>query len=243
MEKAILRDNLFRKYLEYQTGVVASDLVTTLAFIPKVWKKLQKICADNIEYFGSHSTLEQCKIIQINQNDYLVLKFGLLDYVIIDLKRGQNVAKQLADNDSNYFLRKHFKELKINLDIAELGNVSTFNNPQALIDFYFQNQRVLNLSTSLEYRISIGEAWSYFFIDFVNSAAQLGFQTSDQFLYEQLLLNYDLTPFRMQDAQAKIGREKMNEMFSKIKSIKIPTEVIPPDLYEQYSLQKKLIKK
>ncbi len=240
MNKDTLRNNLFEKYFENQAGIVASDLVTTLSFIPETWKKLHAICEDNIEYFDSYSDLELCKLIQINQNDYLILKFELLNYVIIDLKKHQNISRQLFN--SNFFLN-YFKALKTNLNISQLYDISIFNKPEILIDFYFQNQQILNLSTSLEYKISIDNAWTYFFIDFANASAQIGFQTLDQFLYEQLFLNYDLSASSMQDAQSKIGIEKMNEMFSKIKTIKIPTKVIPTDLYEQYNLQKKLIKK
>ena len=244
MNKDILRNNLFEKYFENNVGIVASDLVTTLSFIPEVWKKLHKICEDNIEYFDSYSNLEQCKIIQMNHNNYLILKLGILDYTIIDLKKHQNISKQLFDNNfNNDFFIKYFNEPKTNLSIAELRNINIFNKPEILTNFYFQNQKILNLSTSLRYKISIDNAWTYFSIDFANASAQLGFQTLDQFLYEQLFLNYDLTAFGMQDAQSKIGIEKMNEMFSRIKTIKIPPEVIPSDLYEQYNLQKKLIKK
>lgn len=245
MNKTTLRDNLFKKYFENQIGIEANDLVSTLSFIPETWKKLHEICEDNIEYFDSYSDIEQCKLIQMNQNDYLILKFEILNYVIIDLKQRQNIARQLFDNDiiGDSFFKKYFKKLKINLDIIDLCDISIFNKPEMLIDFYFQNQQILNLSTSLEYKISMDNAWTYFFIDFINSSAQLGFQTSNQFLYEQLFLNYDLTASRMQDAHTKIGIEKMKEMFSKIKTIKIPTEVIPSDLYEQYNLQKRLIKR
>lgn len=38
----------------------------------------------------------------------------------------------------------------------------------------------------------------------------------------------------MQDAQSKIGVERMDEMFDKIKQIKIPQKFIPLDLYQQY---------
>jgi len=41
----------------------------------------------------------------------------------------------------------------------------------------------------------------------------------------------------MQDAQNKIGLEKMQEMFERIKDIKIPKEVIPYDLYQQFLIQ------
>ena len=86
-------------------------------------------------------------------------------------------------------------------------------------------------------KLEVESAWTWFYIDFVNAHIQLGFQTPNQNLYEQLFLNYDLTPYGMQDAQQKMGIEKMKEIFSKIKDIKIPKECIPDDLYQQYLAQ------
>lgn len=91
-----------------------------------------------------------------------------------------------------------------------------------------------NLPTKIHYRLKIGKAWTYFHIDFVNATAQMGFQTPDQFLYEQLFLNYDLTAFGSQDSQERIGIERMQEMFERIKDLKIPIEAIPVELYQQY---------
>ncbi len=220
-----MRDNLFRKYFENQEGIVANDLVNTLSFIPETWKKLHKICEDNIKYFNSYSEIEECKLMQMKQKDYLILKFEILNYIIIDLKKCQNISRQLFESE---FFKEH------------IYDISVFDKPEILVNFYFQNQDVLNLSTTLEYKIFMDNAWTYFFIDFINASTQLGFQTSNQFLYEHLYLNYDLTACKMQDAKAKIGTQKMIEMFSKIKTIKIPTEVIPNDLYEQYKLMKRL---
>lgn len=76
-----------------------------------------------------------------------------------------------------------------------------------------------------------------FYIDFVNATAQMRFQTKDQFLYEQLFLRYDLSPSRMQDAQDKIGIEIMKEMFERIRELRIPKEIIPSDLYQQFLIQ------
>ena len=59
-------------------------------------------------------------------------------------------------------------------------------------------------------------------------------------MYEQLFLNYDLTPFSMQDAIHKMGIDKMNEIFSRVNGISIPIECISSDLYEIYLNNKKL---
>ena len=65
----------------------------------------------------------------------------------------------------------------------------------------------------------------------------------DQTLYEQLFLNYDLSPYGMQDAIGKMGIDKMNEIFSKVGDIIIPSDSIPSDLYEQYLINCNQIKK
>ena len=67
----------------------------------------------------------------------------------------------------------------------------------------------------------------------------MSFQTPNQFLYEQLWFNSDLSPSGMQDAQL-IGKERMNEMFDEVKNIKIPNELIPPIILEN---KKTLVKK
>ena len=121
------------------------------------------------------------------------------------------------------------------------------SNIEELLDFYMENEQVLNLSKKIHYVLKVDNAWTYFHIDFVNASGQLSFETRDQFLYEQLYLRYDLTPSKMQDAKNKIGLEKMQEMFQKIKEIKIPQEVIPNDLYKEYLIkcneESKILKK
>ena len=50
-----------------------------------------------------------------------------------------------------------------------------------------------------------------------------------------MFLNSDLTPFSLQDATEKIGKEKMLEMFERIKEIKIPKEIIPSQILDVIS--------
>lgn len=100
-------------------------------------------------------------------------------------------------------------------------------NIQNLIDFYTASKEIFNIPNAIYYKLMIDDAWTYLNIDLTNGNVQLGSQTHDQFLYEQLFLNSDLTPFEMQDAQSKIGKEQMRDMFSKIKEIKIPDSCLP----------------
>lgn len=235
MEKEVLRNQLFDKYFEVEDGVLATDLVDKLTFIPELWYKLHDLCEKNIKRFCSFNSLEQFKVLEHNQKNYLIIKLGMLRYVIIDLKTKENITEEQFKNefDDSFFIN-NFDEVYTQND-SSMYRIDNYNgNTQELIDFYVENRNVLSLSNELYYRLEVEEAWTYFYIDFINAKAQLGFQTSDQFLYEQLFLMYDLSPFGMQDAQGKIGIERMQEMFEKIKKIKIPIEVIPNDLYQQF---------
>jgi len=148
----------------------------------------------------------------------------LWKYILIDLLTKQNLTKEyippnfekeiLMDKD-NYCDR--YRYLKYEGDMQEL------------INFYNSNQKVFNSKGNIYYQINIGEAYTYLFVDLVNGRVQLGFQTPDQFLYERLFFNIDLIPFTMQDAQEKIGIKKMNEMFDRIKNIRIPKELYQDD--------------
>ncbi len=243
MNKTALRNSLFSKYFENKDGILVSDLVSTLSFVPKTWNKLHTICENNVEFFDSFSNIEKCKIFQYKQHNYLILKLLSLNYIIIDLEKKQNVTSEIFEEKFNpEFFINNFGEDKLD-DNLKFYDIDLFKNPQQIVDFYYQNQKTLNLSPVMEYKIQIDNAWTYFVINFINATSQLGFQTSDQLLYERLFLNYDLSPSLMQDAQSKIGLIDMQDMLQKIKTIIIPKEVIPDDLYEQYQLQKSLIKK
>lgn len=241
MEKTELRNQLFNKYFDIEDGVLATDLVDKLSFIPELWKKLHILCENNIQYFDAWSTLEKFKVLNYKQKKYLILKLRMFQYVIIDIEKMENITEEEFNEkfDESFFV-DNFDEIKSkdNKTLFNLYHINKYNGDvQKLIDFYMENRNLLELSTELHYRLDIDEAWTFFFIDFANAEAQMGFQTLDQFLYEHLFLKYDLTPLRMQDAQEKIGVTRMQEMFEKIKDLKIPIEVIPKDLYQQFLKQ------
>lgn len=239
MEKVFLRNQLFDKYFEVENGVLATDLVDKLSFIPQLWKKLHILCENNIKYFDSFSNLEKFKLIDNKGKKYLILKIRMFKYIIIDIEKMENISEEQfrSEFDENFFV-SNFDEIKDDRDLIRLYDLIRYHgNVQELVDFYTENKDLLCLSTELHYRLQIGKAWTYFYIDFANATAQMGFQTPDQFLYEQLFLRYDLSPCGMQDAQGKIGVERMHVMFEEIKRIIIPKEVIPDDLYKQFLIQ------
>lgn len=241
MDKVELREKLFQKYFQVEDGVLASDLVDKLSFIPDTWKKLHLLCVTNIKYFHPFSSLYLCKIVFHNNKRYFILKLGCWRYVIIDIDKMVNITNEQlkSDFDEDFFVR-NFDELKEDDEClySSLYDVLEYNGDiNELLKFYMENEWVFNLSIILRYKFNIDNASTCFHIDLANGRAIMSFDTPDQFLYEQLFLKYDLTPSSMQDAHEKIGIEKMNEMFAKIKNIKIPFDSIPKDLLEQYLVQ------
>lgn len=235
MDKTTLRNKLFDKYFELEDGVLAVDLVDKLSFIMELWKKLHILCENNIKHFSPFSAIDKFKAIEYKQKKYLILKETILGYVIVDIEKMESITKKqfITEFDEDFFVKNFDEDDRATLD---LYSIDTYKNVQELVDFYIQNQSLLSLSTGLYYKLEIDEAWTYFYIDFANAKAKMVFETPNKLLDEQLFLNYDLTASNMQDAQ-KIGFERMKEMFEKIKELKIPKEIIPNDLYQQFLSQ------
>lgn len=239
-DKEKLRNKLFAKYFEVEEGINATELVDKLSFIPEVWDKLHTLCENNIEYFDEYSSIDDIKLLNHNEKKYLILKLHIYRYIIIDIERKENITEEQFENnfDEDFFVSNFNVRKMVDYDFLELCDIEKYDgNIEELLDFYTENEQVLNLSKKIHYVLKADNAWTHFHIDFVNASGQLSFETKDQFLYEQLYLRYDLTPTNMQDAQNKIGIEKMKEMFQKIKEIKIPQEVIPSDLYKEYLIK------
>lgn len=241
MDKATLRDLLFNRYFQIENGVSISDFLEKLSFIPETWKKMHLLCQNNIKYFNSFSKIESCKMLEYGQKNYFIIKLRAWRYVIIDLDKMESITDaEFRNNFDEDFFVNNFAEEK---EEDESLYSKIYNNQKyegdihELVDFYIENKNIMSLTSKLHYKIVVGNAWTWFFVDFVNPNVQMGFQTIDRSLYEQLFLKYDLTASTLQDAQEKMGIEKMQEFFSKIKDMKIPIDCIPYDLYQQYLIQ------
>lgn len=236
MKKEELRDKLFEKYFEVDEGILITDLVEKFSYISDVYKNLHILCEKNIEYFDKFSSLKKVMMVEHNQKKYLIIDIRLFKYVIIDVDKMKNITdtQLFTDFDEDFFV-DNFNEKKYKNCFPDMYGIEYYNGDlQELCDFYIENKEIFDLSTKIHYKLGIGDAWTYFIIDFVNGTAQMGFQTPDQFLYDQLFLECDLTPSGMQDAIHSIGEEKMTEMFEEIKNMKIPKEIIPSDLLKQF---------
>ncbi len=207
--------------------------------ITETWNNLHQLLEKNLSSFDTWSPLNEIKQIANQGKEYLIIKINLWHYVIIDLETNQTILKKDVKKNFNeeFFINNFGKRRTIaNKDCLDMYNFFNYNSPpQEIIAFYQDNQELLSLPHKLFYKIRIDQAWTYLSINLANGKIQLGFETKDQFLYEHLFMNKDLTPFALQDATAKLGIDKMTEIFNRIKSIKIPFALIPQELY-QHSL-------
>ena len=238
--KESLREKIFTKYFKVEEGVKVTELVDKLSFIPEVWNKLHNLCKNNIENFDEYSVIEDIKLLNHNDKNYLILKLPIYRYIIIDIERKENITEeQFENNFDEDFLVSNFNVRKmVDYDFLELYDIKKYDgNIEELLDFYMENEQALNLSKKIDYISKVDNAWIYFHIDFVNEKGQFGFDAKDQFSYEHLDLRCDFRASKMQNAKNKVDIEKMKEMFQKIKEIKIPQEVIPTDLYKEYLIK------
>jgi len=238
MDKKVvnLRNELFEKHFETKEGITLPELMEKLKYIIDTWKALHNLLEVNSEDINKYTRIEFIEKINHNNIDYLIIKFMPWSYLIIDLNTNKVLStEEIEDNFTEEFFVHNFNEKYINegTDKISLYWFYTFNgNISTLINFYIENIDLLNLSKNISYKIFIEDAWTYLSINITNGNIQLGFQSEDQFLYERLFLNSDLKPFGLQDATSKIGKDIMKEMFSRIKDIIIPFDVIPDDLLQ-----------
>lgn len=112
-EKETLRNQLFDKYFEVEDGILATDLVDKLSFIPDLYEKLHTLCENNIRYFDAWSTLEKIKLTDHNQYKYLILKLRMFKYVIIDIEKMENITEARFRSEFNEdFFINNFGEIK-----------------------------------------------------------------------------------------------------------------------------------
>lgn len=236
-----LRDNLFEKYFEIKDGIFLEDLISILSFVTAIWGKLSEIIANDTHEYKRNERIENIKEINYKENIYLIIKFRFWKYLIINVYENKALKldeiKEIFDEE---FFISYFSEQKLDIENA-LTDIYWFlnysGNATEIIKFYDVYKDYLSLPTSINYIIKLADAWTYIYINLINGNIQLGFQNNSKDLYEQIFFNPDLTPFYLQDAYSKMGKQKMNEIFLRIKSIIIPMESIPSSLLDNKDLK------
>lgn len=230
MEKEQLRNQLFDKYFEVKDGINICDMMKQLKFISQTYKTLKKMLEEQIEDYDSYDTIDVIKEIEIKENKYIIMQISLFDCIVIDVKNNKLLNRKEALEifpDINSVFKK------IN-NVGMLYFYKSNNDLKNIVNYYYLNKKTFDMPTKIDYQIKLEDAWTYIFFNLEQGNICLGFQAKDQFLYEQLFLKSDVTPSGMQDAQSKIGIERMKEMFELIREIKIPYEIIP----SEYEIEK-----
>ena len=220
MEKQELRDILFKQMLDNNKGISVKELVNRVKSIVDIWQNLYYLLIENTDYFDNYSDIDEIKVI----DDYLIIKCGLFEYLIIDLINKKTITEQIFDKK---FYEINFNdESWIKIDNYEL--IDYQGNINELIDYILNNSFVLiNMDKRLFYRVKYHDAKLSFSLNYQDGSMQLSFSAPNQYLYEQLFINADLSPSKMQDAINKIGKEKMYYYFNNVPDIIIPSNLIP----------------
>ena len=238
MNKEELRNKLFERYFECKDGILITDLMETVKPIVEVYEKLKRFLIQH-KTLKLFSNIERVKLLSHNGKDYLFLKKASpYSYLIVDIVGNRVLSEEEISCifEENLFV-ENFEEPSVELDddwLEWYHFLRYEGDVKELVDFYNQNKNILDIPTRVFNKLDVGEAWTWLSISLCTGQIQLSFQTEDQFLYEVLFLNSDLTPFGLQDATEKIGKEKMLEMFDRIKEIKIPKEIIPSQLLDVF---------
>lgn len=226
-EKTKVRDALFNKYFE--NGEDRVEILQVLEQITptiKMWECLDALLKKSIKNYEWFDGIEMVRFISYQEIDYLVIKMRMFKYFMVDIKR-----KKASLFTEDFFVT-NFKERKLKLKSKSHYLVMYYffeckQYLEELIAFCEANQEYLEMPNSIYCRFEIDDAWTYLNINMSTKEIQLGFQTPDQTLYDFLRFRMDLTPSRMQDAEDRMGLEKMLEICKRVKEIKIPKCCLP----------------
>lgn len=236
-----LRDKLFEKYFETKEGIILEDLISILSFVTAIWGKLSEIIANNTSEYKHNERIENIKEINYKENNYLIIKFRFWKYLIIDTEGNKPLKlDEIKEIFNEEFFISYFSEQKLDTEnsLTDFYWFLNYNgNATEIKKFYDVYKDYLALPTSINYIIKLADAWTYIYINLINGNVQLGFQNNSKDLYEQIFFNPDLTPFYLQDAYSKMGKQKMNEIFLRTKSIIIPIKSIPSAILENKDLK------
>ncbi len=231
-EKTKLRDALFNKYFENgEDRVEILEVLDQLQPTIKMWESLDALLKESIEDYEWFDGVKMVRFISYQGVDYLVIKIRMFKYFMVDIKKKKVLTKEdVVSLFTEDFFTTNFKERKLKSKSHYLVMyyfLECKQNLEELVAFCEANQEYLEMPNSIYCRFEIGEAWTYLDINMSTKEIQLGFQTPDQTLYDFLHFGIDLTPWGMQDAQQRMGVEKMREICEKVKEIKIPKSCIP----------------
>ncbi len=242
-DKNKLCDALFSLYFEVtEENVLVKDFLPYFLKIANLYQKFKDILNSCLKDFSWFSNIETIKLLNYEETTYFVIKAYMYKYLVIDFQNKKSLSEQEVMSIFNpQFFNQNFSGLE-NQDVNEEWTFYHFleckRNSNKIIEFYMTHQDIFDLPNKIYAEYQMGDAYTYLSMNLANNRAQLGFETLNQFLYEQLYLHLDLTPSKMQDAQNRMSKERMEEMFLEMVNIRIPLSSIPTYFFKEEVLER-----
>lgn len=230
-EKTKLRDALFRKYFEVENSVNIVEVLEQLKPLIKIWGSLDTLLKQTIKDYEWFDGVEIVRFVTYQGVEYFIIKMRMFKYFIVDIKEKKVLTKEnVASLFTEDFFVNYFEEIQLEMKsdyIVMYHFLECKQGLEELLGFCKDKQEYLEMPNRIYCRFEINDAWTYLNINISTKEIQLGFQTPDQTLYDFLHFGIDLVPWGMQDAQQKVGLEKMKEICEKVKYINIPLSSLP----------------
>lgn len=212
-------EDLMQKYRKVEDGLEIEEIMIQIEKIREVWQEFHHILRNTVKHFYKQEQIKGIKLIRADNTLYLMVRLHAWDYLIIDLKTKKEIKKRKAQTlfDEMFFIET-FNE-KQNEKNKYLF-LNTGSNLEKFVDFYLQNENVLNDFTHIYYEICLNEIKSYFYFDLIGKTSIFGVYDKTSGLKEC----YDL--------------EKNQGCFVQLKNIKIPSSLLPKEFSKEKNLNR-----
>ena len=218
-----LREPLWNMFFENKEGVKALYLVQAISPIHDAYSILGEILKQDLGIVRSSELgyqpdeiFKRCK----DGSNYLFMRIGT-NYMIIDI----NNRKIVSDKDQAKAIDPEYYSFWFGRIIDKYNG-----SVDRLLSFYEANEELLNVPSSLSYRVNIGETRARLLIFLGKKGVQLGFYSNDKTLYDTIFFNGNLKLYT-NDSKGRICGDELDKIIYSIGDIVIPYSVIPNELF------------
>lgn len=214
----ILKETLFEKYREINEGMELEKFMEKIEAIRNIWQEFHHKLRNTIPYFYKQEQVKDLKKVEKDHSIYLIIRLHAWDYLIIDLQTKKAVEKKVAQLifEDTFFVET-FKEIPKEKNYIFINKG---DKTETLVDYYLQYEDILKGTTFIDYKVCLGEIQSCFYFDLIRNRSFFKVYDKKQGIKEQ----YDL--------------EKNQELIQYLKSIKIPSNLLPEEISQENSLQR-----
>lgn len=218
MKNTLIKEVLLKKYFDVKEGIELEEFLEKIEEVKNVWQEFHHILRNQIKYFYKQEIVKGIKMIVRENQSYLFIRLHAWDYLVINIETKQVVNKEKANSLFNQaFFIENFSE-----EEQKYLFLNTCQNPEVIVNFYLENESILNQSPSFCYSIGNAEANSYLYVDFVGKNSHIGFFADKEGLKEQYFWE----------------KQTNKELADKIMKIKIPYSFIPNEILEEEMMKR-----